>query len=76
MQESLLYHLTQGSPCLESGITSIEIDLLTGASINDIRKKYATFSDGYRTESFQLYVRAGEVNKFEGYNTSKGDMIK
>jgi polar amino acid transport system substrate-binding protein len=45
-----------------------EIDLLTGASINDKRKKYATFSDGYRTESFQLYVRAGEVNKFKGYN--------
>ena len=45
-----------------------EIDLLTGASINDVRKQYATFSDGYRTESFQLYVRAGEVNKFEGYN--------
>ncbi|MFT5453038.1 MAG: polar amino acid transport system substrate-binding protein [Enterobacterales bacterium] len=45
-----------------------EIDLLTGASINDKRKKYATFSDGYRTESFQLYVRAGEVSKFEGYN--------
>ena len=45
-----------------------KIDLLTGASINEKRKKYAVFSDGYRTESFQLYVRTGEAAKFKGHN--------
>jgi len=45
-----------------------EIDFLTGASITDKRKEYASFSDGYRTESFRLFVRAGEVEKFPGYN--------
>lgn len=49
-------------------LKSGEIDILTGASINEKRKKYAVFSDGYRTESFQLYVRAGEATKFQGYN--------
>lgn len=45
-----------------------EIDFLTGASINEYRKQYAKFSDGYRTESFRLFVRAGELNRFSGYN--------
>ena len=44
------------------------IDFLTGASINDNRKQYASFSDGYRTESFRLFVRAGEAEKFSSYN--------
>ena len=45
-----------------------DIDFLTSASINDNRKQYARFSDGYRTESFRLFVRAGETEKFPGYN--------
>ena len=45
-----------------------EIDLLTGASITEKRKEYAMFSDGYRTESFRLYVRAGEAEKFSSHN--------
>ena len=45
-----------------------DIDFLTSASINDNRKEYARFSDGYRTESFRLFVRAGETPKFTGYN--------
>ena len=45
-----------------------EIDFLTGASINEQRKLYAKFSDGYRTESFRLFVRSGELNRFSGHN--------
>jgi len=41
---------------------------LTGASITDKRKEYARFSDGYRTETFRLFVREGEANKFPGHN--------
>lgn len=45
-----------------------KIDILTGVSINDKRKEYARFSDGYRSESFRLFVRAGEISKFSGNN--------
>jgi len=45
-----------------------EIDFLTGASITEKRKQYAFFSDGYRTESFRLFIRSGELNKFPEYN--------
>jgi polar amino acid transport system substrate-binding protein len=45
-----------------------QIDFLTGASITEKRKEYASFSDGYRTESFRLFVRTGEIEKYPGFN--------
>ena len=45
-----------------------DVDFLTGASINERRKQYAKFSDGYRTESFRLFVRTGELQRFSGHN--------
>lgn len=48
-----------------------KIDFLTGASITEKRKVYASFSDGYRTESFRLYVRVGESKLFPGFNMKK-----
>lgn len=45
-----------------------EVDFLTGASITEKRKAYANFSVGYRTESFRLYIRSGELEKYNGYS--------
>ena len=53
---------------LLTDLKSGKIDFLTGASITDKRKVYARFSDGYRTESFRLYVRSGESKSFSGFN--------
>ncbi|MET1256112.1 substrate-binding periplasmic protein [Aliikangiella maris] len=40
------------------------IDLLGGASKTSAREKFAFFSDYYRQESFVLYVRKNEANKY------------
>ena len=42
------------------------IDFLGGASKTETRETFAYFSDYYRQESFVLYVRAGEAEKFQG----------
>ncbi len=40
------------------------VDLLAGASKNKSREEFAYFSNEYRHESFILYVRAGETEKY------------
>ena len=40
------------------------VDLLAGASKNKSREEFASFSDEYRHESFILYVREGESEKY------------
>jgi polar amino acid transport system substrate-binding protein len=40
------------------------IDLVAGASKNQSREEFAYFSDNYRHESFILYVRTGETQKY------------
>jgi len=46
------------------GIRSGSIDMVAGASKTKSREKFAYFSDNYRHESFILYVRAGETEKY------------
>lgn len=41
-----------------------DIDLVLGASMTDKRKEFAWFSDAYREERFQLYIRTSDVPKF------------
>lgn len=43
-----------------------EIDLLSAATPTEERRAYALFSAPYRTESFRLFVRSGEVERFSG----------
>ena len=45
-----------------------DIDLITGATITPEREEFATFSEPCRTETFALYVRAGESGQFAGDN--------
>jgi len=40
-----------------------KIDLVLGASITDERKTFSLFSEPYRSEEFQLYIRADEEHK-------------
>ncbi|MDH3589068.1 MAG: transporter substrate-binding domain-containing protein [Gammaproteobacteria bacterium] len=40
------------------------IDILSGATRTASREKFAWFSEPYRSESFQLYVRSGESVKY------------
>jgi polar amino acid transport system substrate-binding protein len=47
------------------GIRSGSLDMLAGASKTESREQFAYFSDDYREESFILYVRAGEANKYK-----------
>lgn len=49
---------------LLNDIRSGEIDMLGGASKTKAREKFALFSNTYRHESFVLYVRAGEGDKY------------
>jgi polar amino acid transport system substrate-binding protein len=51
---------------LLSKVEAGTVDLVAGASITEKRKSYALFSIPYRTESFVLYVRAGEADRFAG----------
>ncbi len=51
---------------LLAGIRDGSIDMLGGATETAVRKKFAYFSDSYRYESFLLYVRAGETEKYAG----------
>lgn len=41
-----------------------EVDFVLGASITESRKQFAWFSDAYRQEIFQLYVRADDQHKY------------
>lgn len=49
---------------LLAGIRSGSIDMLGGATKTEAREKFAYFSDSYRHESFLLYIRAGESEKY------------
>jgi polar amino acid transport system substrate-binding protein len=51
---------------LLNGIRSGSVDILGGATKTPAREKFAWFSDPYRSESFILYVRAGEAGSFQG----------
>ncbi len=41
-----------------------EIDIVAGASITESRKAFAYFSEPYRSESFVLYVRSEDFEKY------------
>lgn len=41
-----------------------KIDFVLGASVTEDRKTFALFSEPYRTEAFQLYVRAHEEHRY------------
>jgi len=41
-----------------------DVDFVLGASITESRKQFAWFSDAYRQEIFQLYVRADDQHKY------------
>jgi polar amino acid transport system substrate-binding protein len=43
-----------------------EIDVLSAATPTEERRAYALFSEPYRSESFRLFVRAGEAERFSG----------
>jgi polar amino acid transport system substrate-binding protein len=43
-----------------------EVDVLLGASITPSRKSFAYFSEPYRSESWVLYVRTGDVEHYQG----------
>ncbi|MGX5175507.1 substrate-binding periplasmic protein [Aliikangiella sp. IMCC44653] len=49
---------------LLNAIRQGSIDLLGSASKTDAREKFAYFSNNYRSESFVLYVRKGEADKY------------
>lgn len=42
-----------------------EIDVLSSATPTEERRAFALFSQPYRSESFRLYVRAGELGRFQ-----------
>lgn len=58
---------------LLNGIRKGTIDMLGGASRTESREKFALFSDNYRHESFILYVRAGEIEKY--VNKTLGELL-
>jgi polar amino acid transport system substrate-binding protein len=41
-----------------------KIDFVLGASVTEERKSFALFSDPYRKEEFQLYIRADEEHRY------------
>ena len=41
-----------------------EIDFMADMTVTEERKKYGTFSEGYRLESYTLYVRKADYNKY------------
>ena len=49
---------------LLNGIRNGSIDMLGGATQTKAREKFALFSDNYRHESFILYIRADESEKY------------
>jgi polar amino acid transport system substrate-binding protein len=51
---------------LLDGIRDGRIDMLGGATKTQSRESYAIFSDNYRDESFHLYVRSDDIEKFAG----------
>jgi polar amino acid transport system substrate-binding protein len=51
---------------LLDGIRDGRIDMLGGATKTKPRENYAIFSDNYRDESFHLYVRSDDIEKFAG----------
>jgi len=53
---------------LLTGIRNGNIDLLAGATRTESREKFALFSDSYRHESFSLYIRPDESEKYADKN--------
>ena len=49
---------------LLAGIRDGSIDLLGGATVTESRAEFAHFSDSYRHETFLLYIRTGEAEKY------------
>ncbi|MBT8143087.1 MAG: transporter substrate-binding domain-containing protein [Gammaproteobacteria bacterium] len=47
-------------------VRSGDVDMLSGATRTADRESFAWFTAPYRTESFRLYIREGESEKFEG----------
>lgn len=56
---------------LLQGIKEGSIDMLGGASQTENRKSFAYFSAPYRQESFVLYVRTNELDKFNGHTLTQ-----
>jgi len=56
---------------LLNGIRAGNIDMLGGASKTVNRGKFAYFSDDYRHESFILYLRAGEQEKYSNMSLTQ-----
>lgn len=53
---------------LLTGIRDGNIDMLGGATRTDSREEFAFFSDSYRHESFSLYIRPDEAEKYADKN--------
>ncbi len=51
-----------------------KIDFVLGASVTEERKRYALFSQAYRSEEFQLYVRAEQEHKYR--QASVADFVR
>lgn len=52
---------------LEAG----ELDLLVGATVTEERRAFARFTEPYREESFQLFVRVDETRRHQGKSLSE-----
>ncbi len=53
---------------LLNGIRNGDIDILGGATRTDSREEFGLFSDNYRHETFSLYIRPDESEKFADKN--------
>lgn len=51
-----------------------KVDFVLGASITEERKSFALFSDAYRSEEFQLYIRADEEHRYR--QASVADFVR
>lgn len=58
---------------LVSALKAGELDLLPGASQTEARREFAFFSEPYRAEQFQLFVRSADSAKYP--QTSLSDFI-
>jgi len=59
---------------LLNGIRDGQVDMLGGATKTESRESYAIFSDNYRDESFHLYVRSEDIEKFA--DRSLGELLE
>lgn len=51
---------------LLQGVRNGSVDLISGATLTPEREAYALFSEPFRMETFALFVRAGEREKYSG----------